>query len=101
MGCSALAQAFGGACLINAIPHLISGLTGKLFPSPFSSPIGVGPSSPVVNVLWGYANLALAYYFLVKLTSFSFSNPKHLIPATTGSLLTGIMLAHWFGSANM
>ena len=46
-----------GALLCNAIPHLASGLRGDPFPSPFATPRGVGNSSPVVNLLWGSANL--------------------------------------------
>ena len=46
-----------GALLCNAIPHLASGLRGDPFPSPFATPRGVGNSSPMVNVLWGSANL--------------------------------------------
>jgi hypothetical protein len=52
-----LAWFFGGATLINAIPHLVSGLMGKPFQSPFANPPGEGLSSPTVNVAWGFFNL--------------------------------------------
>jgi hypothetical protein len=48
---------FAGAFLCNAIPHLASGLRGEPFPTPFATPHGVGDSSPVLNFLWGTANL--------------------------------------------
>ena len=32
----------GGAFLANAIPHLVSGITGHPFQSPFASPLGQG-----------------------------------------------------------
>ena len=34
------------------------GTVGRPFPTPFASPPGVGESSAVVNVVWGFANLA-------------------------------------------
>ncbi len=45
-----------GALLANGIPHLVSGVRGDPFPSPFAKPPGVGNSRPVVNVLWGFGN---------------------------------------------
>ena len=44
---------FGGAFLANAIPHLVNGISGSPFQSPFASPPGQGLSSATVNVLWG------------------------------------------------
>ena len=46
-----------GALLCNAMPHLAAGLRGEPFPTPFARPHGVGLSSPLVNFLWGSANL--------------------------------------------
>ncbi|WP_101758179.1 hypothetical protein [Oceanicoccus sp. KOV_DT_Chl] len=61
-----LADFAAGALMINAVPHLAAGMRGELFPSPFASPPGVGDSSPVVNVCWGWCNgvggLALLAY---------------------------------------
>ncbi len=37
-----VAHIFAGAFLINAVPHLVNGLSGRSFPSPFASPPGVG-----------------------------------------------------------
>ena len=44
-----LAYFFGGAFLANALPHLINGVSGRSFQSPFAKPPGKGLSSPVVN----------------------------------------------------
>ena len=49
-----------GLVLCNAVPHLAAGLRGELFPTPFASPPGRGPSPPLVNAVWGVANLAVA-----------------------------------------
>ena len=42
----------GGMFLVNAIPHSVSGLLGRAFPSPFASPPGQGESTALINVLW-------------------------------------------------
>ena len=42
-----------GAFLANTVPHLVSGISGSPFQSPFASPPGEGLSSSLVNVLWG------------------------------------------------
>jgi len=34
------ADFFGGAALLNAVPHLVSGVMGRRFPSPFAKPPG-------------------------------------------------------------
>ena len=56
-----VAYFFGGAFLTNAIPHLVSGVTGHPFQSPFASPPGEGLSSAMVNVVWGFFNLVVGY----------------------------------------
>ena len=44
---------FGGAFLANAVPHLVSGMTGRPFQTPFAKPPGQGLSSSTVNVALG------------------------------------------------
>lgn len=41
----------------NGIPHFVRGVTGQRHMSPFGS-----DSSPVVNVIWGSVNFAVAGY---------------------------------------
>ncbi len=60
-----VAYFFGGAFVANASPHLIAGVSGRSFPSPFASPPFKGLSSPTVNVAWGLFNLAVAYVLLL------------------------------------
>ena len=50
---------FAGALLCNCVPHLVAGLQGRPFPTPFARPPGVGNSPPPVNFAWGSANLLL------------------------------------------
>lgn len=55
-----LAYFFGGAFLANSLPHLMNGISGRAFQTPFAKPPGKGLSSSTVNVLWGLFNLAVA-----------------------------------------
>ena len=55
-----LAHFFAGAFLANGVPHFVQGICGNKFQSPFASPAGVGESSAIVNVLWGWFNFAVA-----------------------------------------
>ena len=64
-----LSYFFGGAFLANAIPHLVSGMQGRPFQSPFAKPPGQGFSSATVNVLWGFANIKSPAIFLPHATS--------------------------------
>lgn len=59
-----LAAFFGGAFTANAIPHFVTGICGNKFPTPFSTPRGVGLSSSTLNVGWGLFNFLLGYYLL-------------------------------------
>ena len=61
---------FGGAFLANAIPHLVSGMMGRAFQSPFATPPGQGLSSSTVNVLWGAANVAAGYWLIGQVGNF-------------------------------
>jgi hypothetical protein len=53
-----------GLPLANGVPHFVQDVSGHRFQSPFASPHGVGESSPLVNALWGFANLALRFILL-------------------------------------
>ncbi len=66
-----VAAVFAGAFLANTVPHLVNGVSGNEFPTPFASPPGEGFSSPVVNVLWALGNLVVGYILLLvsKVTS--------------------------------
>jgi hypothetical protein len=88
---------FAGAFLTNATPHIVQGMSGNRFQTPFASPRGVGDSSAVINVLWGFCNLAigfaLLYIFLPQLPP-----PWPLCAvALLGGLLIALYLARHFG----
>jgi len=88
---------FGGAFLANALPHLVSGLMGRAFQSPFAKPPGEGPSSSTVNVAWGWFNLAIAYLLLCRVGSFDLRYPLHAAIFGAGILVMSLMLARHFG----
>lgn len=56
-----------GAFLINSVPHVVQGISGNKFQTPFASPPGVGESPALINLLWGFFNIAvgggLLHYF--------------------------------------
>jgi hypothetical protein len=88
---------FGGAFLANAIPHVVSGMTGRSFQSQFAKPPGRGLSSSTVNVAWGVFNLAVAYVLICRVGDFSLSSTADAASLGLGFLLLGLMLAHHFG----
>jgi hypothetical protein len=93
-----IAWLFAGAFLANAVPHIVQGICGNKFQTPFASPRGVGESSAVVNVLWGFFNLAIGGALL------HFSFPRQMPPpwdlcalALIGALAISLHLARHFG----
>jgi hypothetical protein len=92
-----LAYFFGGAFLSNSLPHLINGVSGRSFQSPFAKPPGKGLSSSTVNVLWGFFNLAVAYLLVLRVGVFSFYDIPQLLTLSAGFLLMSVMAARSFG----
>jgi hypothetical protein len=92
-----VAYFFGGAFLVNAVPHFVSGVCGRRFPSPFASPPGKGESSPFVNVLWGALNLVVGYVLVCRVGEFHLRQTPSLAALGSGGLLMAVMLARTFG----
>jgi len=82
-----------GMLLTNGVPHFVRGLCGQPFPSPFARPPGIGDSSPLVNVYWGFANLAGGTALFMR-----FPPTRALAWAifSAGCLLMGTQLARHF-----
>jgi uncharacterized membrane protein YhhN len=87
----------GGFFLMNTVPHLVSGVMGRPFQTPFAKPPGQGLSSSSVNVLWGFANLVIAYLLLCEVGDFSLSNPADALALGLGALLIALFSARHFG----
>ncbi len=86
-----------GLFLANAVPHFVNGISGEKFQSPFASPPGVGESSPLVNVLWGMANLVIGYVLLFGVGDFAGGLSFDALVVALGVLTTAVGLARHFG----
>ena len=92
-----LSYFFAGAFAANAVPHLVSGMTGRPFQSPFAKPPGKGLSSSTVNVVWGFFNALLAYLLLARVGSFHPRLTSHILAFGVGALIIGVFSARNFG----
>ena len=88
---------FGGIFLMNVVPHLVNGVSGRPFQSPFASPPGEGLSSSMVNVVWGMFNLVIAYLLIVRVGSFQLRRIRHAVALGLGAGLIALQLARTFG----
>ena len=88
---------FGGAFLTNAIPHFVSGVMGRPFQSPFATPRGEGLSSSTLNVVWGFANLVVAYLLICHVGEFDLHSLGDAVAFGLGMLLFGVVTARLFG----
>ncbi len=95
-----IAYFFGGAFLSNAVPHLVNGMSGSPFQSPFASPPGQGLSSSTVNVLWGMFNLVVAYVLVARVGRFELRKTRHCIVLGLGALLMALIGAWTFGKVH-
>ena len=92
-----LAYVLGGAVLANAIPHLVSGMMGRPFQSPFAKPPGQGLSSSTVNVAWGVLNIVVGYVLVCRVGDFALRETGDAVALGSGGLLTALLLARHFG----
>jgi hypothetical protein len=92
-----LAYFGGGMFLINAVPHLVSGVMGRPFQSPFAKPPGEGLSSSTINVLWGFANLVVAYLLICHVGEFDLRSTTDAAALGLGILFLGLVTARLFG----
>ena len=92
-----LSYFFGGAFLANAVPHLVAGVMGRPFQSPFAKPPGKGLSSSTVNVLWAFFNLAVAYLLVCKVGRFALADAADAAALGVGALCLSLLLARTFG----
>lgn len=88
---------FAGAFLANGTPHFVSGVLGRAFQTPFAKPPGEGLSSSLVNVVWGVANLVVAYLLLFRVGHFQIGVGHQALALGVGVLVSGGVLARLFG----
>ncbi|MBR0754633.1 hypothetical protein JQ604_20805 [Bradyrhizobium jicamae] len=92
-----IAYFFGGAFLTNAIPHVVAGMMGEPFQTPFATPRGEGLSTSTVNILWGFFNLLIGYLLICRVGDFALRSTSDVAAAAFGGLLIGLFLARRFG----
>lgn len=85
-----------GVLTANGLPHFMQGICGNRFQTPFASPPTIGESSPLVNVLWGAANFAVAGALFLYM-NLSLASHDHTAPLLAGALLCAIILSIQFG----
>ena len=92
-----MADFFAGAFLANGMPHFVQGICGNKFQTPFASPRGVGESSALVNVVWGWFNF-LVGGALLRIFFPSLPPPVgDSICLALGMIVVGLWLANHFG----
>jgi len=92
-----IAYVFGGAFLTNAIPHVVAGMMGEPFQSPFAKPPGEGLSTSTVNIVWGFFNLLVGYLLVCRVGEFSLRTTSDVAALGLGGFLIGLFLARRFG----
>jgi hypothetical protein len=92
-----LLQFVSGLLLANGLPHFVQGISGHWFQTPFATPRGVGESSPVVNVAWGFANLVVGFAILWSFEPKGADVVLQWIAFGIGVLAAALGLAYWFG----
>lgn len=92
-----LLEFLAGALLANGVPHFVQGISGNPFQSPFAKPPGVGESSPLSNVLWGFANLAAGAILLHFFQPKGGTASAGWMAVGAGALLLSIQMATYFG----
>lgn len=84
---------FAGALCANVVPHFVSGVMGRTFPTPFASPPFRGRSSSRTNVLYGLGNLAVAYALLTRVGEFAPRSALHAGAFGLGLAAMSLMIA--------
>ena len=94
---SLVSYCLGGVSLANAIPHLVSGMMGRPFQSPFAKPPGEGLSSSTVNVLWGSCNIVVGYLLVCRVGDFGLRHTGDVGAFGAGALSIALFSARHFG----
>lgn len=81
--------------LANSVPHLIHGISGDPFPTPFADPPGKGLSSSTVNVAWAFANI-VAGYNLYRVGRVLRGRDSGRVAFLAGAAAISVMLSSFF-----
>ena len=86
-----------GLLCANGVPHFVQGISGEPFQSPFAKPPGVGESSPLSNVLWGFLNLVVGGLLLRAYRPLWPHTLEGWGAFAAGVLVAGVFLSRHFG----
>ncbi len=92
-----IAYFFAGGFLTNAVPHLVSGLLGRPFQTPFAKPPGEGLSSSTINVVWGFFNLVVGYVLACRVGKLDLQATDQVVALGAGVFLISVFSARVFG----
>jgi hypothetical protein len=81
-----------GVFLTNSLLHLIHGINGDAFPTPFADPPGTRLSSPVINIFWAVFNIIIGV-LLLKTGKVSFRNKYTVILFICGIGFLGLIFS--------
>ncbi|HVS79349.1 MAG TPA: hypothetical protein VHD84_03645 [Candidatus Saccharimonadales bacterium] len=76
-----------GALVVNGLPHIVSGASGKTRHTPFGD-----SSSAAANVVWGWLNWVVAV-LLWHVAPMRFHPRATFVAAAIGALVSGLALA--------
>ncbi|HJW87865.1 MAG TPA: hypothetical protein VJ565_00115 [Dehalococcoidia bacterium] len=82
---------FAGAFFANTIPHLVQGISGLQFRTPFGD-----PSSALLNGIWGLINLALGVTLLIASGGLELKFNRKLLVIAVGFAVMTLLLANTF-----
>jgi len=88
---------FAGMFAFNSLPHLITGIIGNKHMTPFGK-----DSSAILNVLWGFLNMAIAV-LLLNFTQSGIRFPSAMDTVAVfliGGLIMSLMDANLFSNPN-
>ena len=69
----------------------MQGICGNKFQTPFAKPAGIGKSSAIVNVLWGFFNVVVA----AGLVRYFFAAPPRPVGIVLATALGIVVMASW------
>lgn len=91
-----IAHFIAAAFLTNGVPHFVAGVSGRRFRTPFARFEGAKLSSPMANVVWGWANFVIAFLLFANVGPLYIGAPGDTIFVAAGMLVTGILLTRIF-----
>jgi hypothetical protein len=86
-----IAHFIAAAVLTNGVPYFVNGVSGRRFRTPFAK-----PSSPIVNVVWGWVNFLIAFLLFANIGPLYIGTPGDTIFVAAGMLVAGILIARIF-----